>query len=347
MAEQKKLGRKPSPATQQARKMQERKEPKEYSIPSGAVHVCTCCGKHATKSSLEKLFYMSYSPFHAKTGRVQLCKDCMVAMSTYSGQFKNDMFSEVLRVIDKPYLESELESSINQIIVEFERNGETKTKEYVLKNKISQLIGVYIKNISLNFKEYTWMDGESRTAISSNPNLANNGEYESIEVEYLRQRWGKDLVVDDLRFLEEKYAEWENGYEVDTKNRQLIVENLVYEELFIYKERQQGKDVSKRLKNIKDLMGLGNLSPRQETASEGAEFGSFASMIAHIEQHKPAYVENHALKDIDNMGENIKILEGLIARTAGKSNENTQLFEEEYAEETMDLTSLSGGGTNG
>ena len=142
---------------------------------------------------------------------------------------------------------------------------------------------------------------------------------------------------------EEKYSEWEAGYEVDTKNRRLIVENLVFEELQIYKERQQGKDVSKRLKNIKDLMGLGNLSPRQETASEGAEFNSFPAMIAHIEQNKPCYVDNPQLKDVDNMEKYLKILDALIARSAGNQNENIGIFEEEYAEETMDLTSLSGG----
>ena len=96
-------------------------------------------------------------------------------------------------------------------------------------------------------------------------------------------------------------------------------------------------------------MGMGNLQPKQETASESAEFSSFPVMITHIEQNRPAYKENHALKDIDNMGKNIKILDGLIARTSGKSNGNTLLFEEEYQPETMDLTSLanSGGVKNG
>lgn len=343
MAEAKKRGRKPSSSTQLARKLDEKNKPKEYSIPSGSVHVCTCCGKHATKSSLEKLFYISYSPFHIKSGRCPVCKECMVKNSTRNNIFNFEMFIEVLREVDKPYFETELESSIQQVMRENSKDSVEFTKDMVLKTKAESIIGYYIKNIALNFKDLTFMDGDARKMINPTVDILATGEYESIEIEYLRERWGRDLPIDDLKFLEEKYSEWESGYEVDTKNRQLIVENLVYEELFIYKERQQGKDVSKRLKNIKDLMGLGNLSPRQETASEGAEFNSFPVMIAHVEQNKPCYIENHALKDIDNMEHHIKTLDGLLARTIGNPNENTVLFEEEYAEETMDLTSLSGG----
>lgn len=343
MADEKKRGRKPSSATQLARKIDNKNKPKEKTTPASAVQVCTCCDNYATKSSLEKVFYISYSPFHRRTGRVPLCKECIVKNSTRNGVFSFEMFIEVLREIDKPYFETELEGSINQVIKENSKDGKEFTKEMALRQKADSIIGYYIKNIALNFKDMMFMDGDARKTINPTVDLMSSGEYESIEIEYLRERWGHELPVDDLKFLEEKYNEWESGYEVDTKNRQLIVENLVYEELFIYKERQQGKDVSKRLKNIKDLMGLGNLSPRQETDSESAEFNSFPAMIAHVEKNRVCYIENHALKDIDNMEKNIKILDGLIARSAGNSNENTKIFEEEYSEETMDLTTLAGG----
>lgn len=340
----KKRGRKPSPSTQLSNKIADKNKVKEYSIPSGSVHVCTCCGQHATKSSLEKLFYMSLSPFHAKSGRVPICKECVRRMSTKNGSLVLDMFLEVLRVMDKPYLNGEFESAIRQAMLDVSKDNSDIDRETIIKKNPEAIIGYYMKNIMLNYKESTWMDGDAKNTNNPTLNWLDNGEYESIEIEYLRERWGENFTVEDLKFLEEKYNEWESGYEVDTKSRQLIVENLASEELYIFKERQQGKDVSKRLKNIKDLMGLGNLSPKQETASEEAEFSSFPVMIAHIEKNKPAYVENHALKDIDNMGNNIKILEGLIARTAGKPNQNTTLFDEEYEEETMDLTSLSDGG---
>ena len=119
MAETKKpRGRKPSASTQLARKLDEKNKPKEYSIPSGSIHVCTCCGKHATKTSLQKEFYISYSPFHLKSGRVPLCKECILKNSTKSGTFIFEMFIEVLREIDKPYFETELESSIDQVMNE-------------------------------------------------------------------------------------------------------------------------------------------------------------------------------------------------------------------------------------
>lgn len=345
MAEQKKRGRKPSPATQQARKMDERNENKEYSIPSGAVHVCTCCGKHATKSSLEKLFYMSYSPFYAKAGRVPLCKDCMVAMSTYNGQLKVSMFSEVLRIIDKPYLESEFESSINQIINELDKNGEANAREFVLKNKISQLIGIYIKNITLNNKDFTWLDGNTNIVGTFTSNTLNPDDYEEVDLEALRRRWGRDLPTEDIVLLQEKYDIWESRYELEgNRNKELCVEQIVYEELFILKERQQpNKDVSKRLTTIQNLMKTANLSPKQESASESAEFETLGQFIKKVEQHKPIINKNPEYKDVDGFEKMWKSLAGAIKRTVGRPDDDTVVFEDTYKEETMDLTNLSGG----
>lgn len=342
MAEAKKRGRKPSSSTQLARKLDEKNKPKEYSIPSGSVHVCTCCGKHATKSSLEKLFYISYSPFHMNSRRCPICKECMVKNSTRANVFNFEMFIEVLREIDKPYFETELESSIQQVMNENSKDNVEFTKDVALKTKADAIIGYYIKNLALNFKELTFMDGDARKSINPTVDLLASGEYEEVNIEYLRRRWGHEMPIDDLVMLEEKYDEWESRYELEgNKNKEICVEQICYEELFIYKERQQGsKDVSKRLKNIQDLMKTANLSPKQESASETAEFETLGQFIKKVEQSKPFIRDNPEYKDVDGFEKMWRSLAGAIKRTVGRPDEDTQVFEDVYAEQTMDLTSL-------
>ena len=168
--------------------------------------------------------------------------------------------------------------------------------------------------------------------------------YEEVEVAYLKDKWGHNFSIEELMSLEQIYNEWEAGYEIDGKNRQIAIKTLTYEEFHMNEALQNGKDASKHITNIDKLMKQADLTPKQQSGNESAEFKSLPMMIAHVEKDRPCYIENHELKDVDKLNSYMKIFDGLIARTMGKSNENTVLFEEEYKDSTMDLTSLGSEG---
>ena len=46
------------------------------------IHICTYCGKTATKATIQRDFYKSYSPYHNKeNGVTHLCKECFKLFS--------------------------------------------------------------------------------------------------------------------------------------------------------------------------------------------------------------------------------------------------------------------------
>lgn len=286
-------------------------------------------------------FYAATNKFIDTNDKMSICKDCCTDIYNW--------FYKIHKTVDTAlfYTCQEIDLRYEPEIVEA-----TKTRIASIQEKgndAEAVVGYYKSNLSSTGKDnfgYTEFQFKDSSVLKLSGEKApvqyNPDEYESIEISYLRNRWG-NMQIDELQWLEQKWEEWAQGFEIDSKNRTLIVEQIVFEEFYIFQERSQGKDVSKRLKNIKDLMSMGNLQPKQESASETAEFNSFPVMIAHVEQNRPCYVENHQLKDVDDMEKNMKILEGLIARSAGNPNPNTNIFEKEYTPETMDLSAISGG----
>ena len=90
------------------------------------------------------------------------------------------------------------------------------------------------------------------------------------------------------------------------------------------------------------MMKSSKLSPRQETASEQAEFQTISDFIRKVEQTKPFIKINTEFADPDNFKGMWKSMSGAIKRTAGKQDEDTQAFDEYFKDSTMDLSNLSG-----
>ena len=89
------------------------------------------------------------------------------------------------------------------------------------------------------------------------------------------------------------------------------------------------------------MMKSSKLSPRLESASEQAEFQTISEFIKKVEQTKPLIKSNPEFEDPDHFKKMWQSLAGAINRTAGKSDENTMVFEEYFKDSTMDLTNLS------
>jgi hypothetical protein len=301
---------------------------------------CRVCQKMLPISK----FYEATNPMIDKNGYMSVCREhCNEIYNTYYSIHNNleialRLTCECLDVCFNSQALKETKSHIEKLL------SQGKKAEAVFGYYKSKLSTTGRNNASLDafrYKDSDILKEELREALRSTQEY-NSDDYDSIEIEYLKEKWGSSLPPSDLKWLEEKYNEWDAGYEIQGKSRELIVQQICFEELFIYQARQTGEDVTKRIKTIRDLMNDGNFSPKKETASETAEFQTLAEFIKKVEQTKPFVKEGY--NDVDKMGKMWKSLAGAINRTQGKPDEYTKIFEEEYAEYTMDLSNVDSGG---
>ena len=159
----------------------------------------------------------------------------------------------------------------------------------------------------------------------------------------LRRTWGDSYTLEELKWLESKHQEWHNNYDIQGKNRELLVQQLCLEELSIFKGRQLGADVSKNLKNIQDMMKNSDLSPKKTASmATNSEFASLGDFIRHVEKTKPFINKDKEFEDVDGIQKLWRSIAGAIARTLGRSNEYTEEFKENYKEHTVDIESVGG-----
>lgn len=308
-------------------------------------YYCRVCSYPPNKPLPKAKFYSATNNDLDKSGVMSICKDCCTNIyKDYRKLFdvKKAIFL-TCRDLDIAYSES----SANGVLSSIENTvakGDTYDETTVIGKYLSMLKTIGITN---GIRGTRFRDSDNYIDEFGNTETAGqvytDDDYEAIEIEYLKQRWGEEFVITDLVWLENDYNEWECGYEIDGKNRKTLVEQICCEDLFIYKERQKGIDVTRRLNNIQKLMTTAQLTPKLQSTSASSEFNSLPEMISHVEKHKPCYKPNHALKDVDHMKKWADMFEGTIARTQGKSNENTVLFEKEYEPETMNFDKIQGG----
>lgn len=288
MSEGKKRGRKPSAQTKLANSLKS-KEVVEYSIPEGSIHVCTCCGQSAKKSNLEKMFYISYSPFHEKNGRVPLCKDCIIKMSTVRGELVPDMFVEVIRALDKPFLKTILDSSINQVI-NTSKDSEPMDIEKAIKTKADSIIGFYMSNISMpQYKRFTWLDGDKRYSESKIDDSITSTTLEHISVDDLLYKWGENYTDQEFEFLENRYSALVSMANVEFESDIMMLKQICLEELDLRNIRRKNGDTSKKLESIQKLMATANIRPTDiKNANSDLLNDSYGKWLLNIEETEPA-----------------------------------------------------------
>ncbi len=232
---------------------------------------CSCCNKEKDV----KDFYSSNSHFHSATKRMHVCKGCYLK---YIGDDVNKL-KEALRMIDKPFILSLYQSSIEEA---------EKTKR--------NLIGVYMKNVVMNqYKEFTWEDSEfeghkkSETLINSDFDEVDEYSLLDGDLTSLRKKWGK-FEKEDYIFLENFYLDYENNYSTDTPAQINLYKNIAKVQLQAEKKLSEGNT-----KEYKDLMELSsklhndaNIKPIQNTgANDDRGLSTYGLWIKEIEKEEP------------------------------------------------------------
>ena len=221
-------------------------------------------------------FYTATSPFY-KNGRYNICKNCLKEY-VYNGEdIDVNKLKNILRIYDVPFFEKEWESALNDK---------------------SETIGVYFKNLYLNHKNQSWVEGDIQENDKARTNTV------GIDDEELIARWGEGWTISEMQWLERDYVEWTENHDCDKLSTQKLIQMICVKELEIRKARQSGKPTDKLEKSLREIMNDSNLTPRTQSAvSESGSTKTFGMWIQDIEKYRPAeYFEDKSIyKDYDNI----------------------------------------------
>ena len=157
---------------------------------------CLSCPPDKAEKSVSN-FYISYSPMH-QDGLLPFCKKCVLDKSF---DFKNDdidikEFKLLLRQIDKPFISSVLQSSIDQY-------NKTYSGKNVPKHNKQKIIGYYFKNIQ-TLRQYVTMDWQGGLEWEEKMSKRSNGGVTSkIEETYEMKVSKSNNTQEEIYTLEE------------------------------------------------------------------------------------------------------------------------------------------------
>lgn len=288
-------------------------------------------------------------------GYAYICKDCANELfNKYLNQYHD--IKECLVLICQKLDFCIYEPVLEKYITFFD---DEKGKEAVLDNSflgrfISDLwIELYHLNLNddeltfsktnlggIPFKELTKPYGlnriyDDRLVEKENETASSVQEPGKRGINKLKEKWG-DFSSDDLFWLERKYEDWKNDYDIRGMNRETLVRQLCHSELEIYKKRQVGEDVLKDVKSFQELLKSSELTPKATSKNaKNAMFSSMGAMISALEKTKPIIEVDPEFEDVDNLTKIWESMAGALARTTNIKSPLIQKFEENMKDNTV------------
>lgn len=244
-------------------------------MASATTNYCTmqlskkCKKKHGELPLTD--FYTASNLTFYNNGKFNICKHCLKEY-LYDGEEVNiTKLKNILRIFDLPFLEKEFKSAVD---------GKNET------------VGTYMKNIMLNHKGETWLDGD----IVNTPTKTTRPSTASVNLE-LAKKWGMGFSADDLQWLEENYIEWTSENDCRKLSAKKLIKMICIKELEIRKAIEDGQATDKLEKSLLELMNNSNLTPKtMSTANEEDGSKSFGEFIRDIEMYRPCeYYEDKSI----------------------------------------------------
>lgn len=221
-------------------------------------------------------FYMATSKMFGSK-KLPICKDCMHDYIYEKDGLPNvERFKEILRLCDYPFFKAIWETSFNE-------QGET--------------IGLYFKNVWLNFKDKTWVDSDSINTFTD----VELGKKERVTVNVdeakLVKFWGKGYTLEELKWLDENYYTWEVSNDLSKLPVQKLVKRICITELKIMRAEENGDSTDKLDKSYTELMEKASLTPKNlKEDNQNESQRAWGLFIKDIEKYKPAeYFEQQGL----------------------------------------------------
>ena len=330
-----------------------------YVIPEN-YRMCCKCGKFRHP----KYFYKSTSD--AYNGRLPICSECISELFIeYLKKYKD--IREVLILMShkldayvyEPVLEKYTRWYEEQDGKEAVVNGGFFSK-YYMDLLLQKHLNPDLKNFSFEHSKFEGVPFKCVTTYSIVPQIYNDRFASDDEADdfddddfaqddkplsdyatkRLKDKFG-NYPPNDLRWLERRYREWENEYDITELNKKKLITQMCCDELTIVRGRERGEDVSKLWKTFMDTMKTSSLTPKQQDKNSTSNgFGSLSELISAAEKRGPIVERAKEFNDVDGVNRFIVAISGAIARTLGKKNEYTEAFEQIYEDYTSNVLTL-------
>lgn len=175
---------------------------------------CASCGELKD----EQEYFVSYNPIHS-TNRLPYCKICLKKMIVdINGEIDIEKLKNTLKLIDRPYIHSLWLTSVND-----EKNS----------------LGIYMKNLALNYKTDTW----AKSKFSPEDRKSENIIDFSIDIfitKEMTQRWGTKHDKEDYYELENFYNDMEISNNIETAQDIAYLKKLALISLKMDRALQEG-----------------------------------------------------------------------------------------------------------
>lgn len=272
---------------------------------------CNIC---AVEKTLEQGYYkISQTDPNFPDGRVNVCRTCL--KDQWEDEFQGfNNFIDFLRIANLPY------------------NSQLYNQS---KDKSSYLVSVRTPS----YRDRRFMDSDSLVEEKGEIEIKDHKlkELTKEQMEECALFWGKGYNEQEYLYLMNEYADFDYEYDLSGKSIKVLVAQLCLTNLRIRDGLEQGKDVSKELKNYQDLLHSASLKPAQEKAAAENEAHTFGTFIKKIENDMPIAAPLPEFQDVDGIIKYIKVFfTGAMAESMGEDNPYPEEYKNVMSEFTVD-----------
>lgn len=272
-------------------------------IASGEQEVVSCYCRKCCETKRVNEFYKTMDKYLDANGYMSVCKDCLREMYSVFFQTERAVEKTILRICRMMNVQYN-DAAIQSLELQLENKGKAPDDETVFGIYLTRLIAANKKH----FREGDVTDDMDLTFYE--PTTSVNVTDPLLDTDFgsddLVSFWGSGgYSYEDYKFLEKELAAWRKSHRIESRAEIVIVREICRLMLGMEKDRIEGKSSSGKLKDLRDLMKDGTLSPNTAGMAGNANKGeeSWGMFIKMIENTTPAdNLEKYAMyRDVDNV----------------------------------------------
>jgi hypothetical protein len=234
-------------------------------------------------------YFASRSPMFFNK-KIPICKECLAKLVSFEdGTIDKLKLLKILPVIDKPYIEEDYKTAVNNF------NGDRAGNKTSIIGEYMRIIGSP-KKINLGFSD------SDTTLYEIEQDIRKEVDPSDIIVTMdLKLKWGNWLQNNDVKFLQYTYNQYVHYYSVkeDDPVQAALIRDICFQDLKLQQARQGGLPEKDILASKQALLNTSNLTPAQTAkSSTGFTIGAF---VKHLEEDSPITRPSKEFDDVDNI----------------------------------------------
>lgn len=302
------------------------------------VLLCPKCNEYKNANQIvTKMNPDFYRDTRWATGYFPICKECLKLMAEQRGSHREkskeckESVQRVLRMMDRPYIDSWYENCVKNIN---DRNADNGVFE-----EHPSAFGSYMRGLNSlpQFaKAISWEDSDFGESASIDDDIVEDTKIVKSTLKDGRKRFGASYTDEEIMFLENEYKDWIARYECQTKAQEEVFEGLAMVKLQRHNAIRKGMSTKDLDKAYQDWLDAGNLKPKQNSMDAMSDAQTFGTLIQKYEEERPLPKIDPELEDIDNIGGYIDtFFKGHICKVLGIKNNFAMRYENEMAKYTV------------